>query len=63
MMQMITQDEAHKKLIANGFQLLLQSPYPFPIIMNARFDVVAEFLHGIGYHGEFACINDKTAKK
>jgi len=56
---MITVSEAQKKLIRNGYDIDLQSPYRELTILNAKHPEVKEFLQNEGYEGNFITIRKK----
>ena len=56
---MITVSEAQKKLIRNGYDIDLQSPYRELTILNAKHPEVKEFLKNEGYEGNFITIRKK----
>lgn len=60
---MIDPFEAHKMLVKNGFEVLKNSPYKIPIVLNARYDAVEYFLREWNYQGSFGVINEKKGVK
>lgn len=60
---MISAHEAHRLLVRSGYEVLINSPYKYPVVYNTPFKDVAEFLHSNGYQGMFLCINELKSKK
>lgn len=55
--------KAHSLLVKNGFKVLTNSPYPYPVVLDSTYEEVKQFLMDNDYRGDFLCIRKlKTAK-
>lgn len=60
---MIPINEAHKRLIAEGYDVCLQSPYRELTILNASYPSVKQYLLEQGYEGNIIVVGKPHKKR